>query len=125
MILLTLDDLLRIARRTLGGEPMVRDLGLLDAAAARPRAAYGGAELYPGLEFKAAALVHSIARNHALVDGDKRLALAALIVFLGVNGVRLTMSDDEAYDVTIAVASGGLDDIEEIAHAVAQATTSL
>ena len=85
MIFLTLPDLLHIAERTLG-DYAVRDYGLLEAALARPRATAFGKDAYPGLDAKAAALLHSIARNHALIDGNKRLALAAVIAFYGLNG---------------------------------------
>src|SRR3954454_12745723 len=112
---LGLDDLLRIAERVLPAVD-VRDVGLLEAAAARPRASAFGAAAYPTLDEKAAALLHSIARNHALVDGNKRLALAATVAFYGVNGLRLTLSNDEAYDLVMAVAAGQLDDVEPIAE---------
>jgi len=115
MIYLDVDDLLHIGERALGGVPMVRDLGLLEAACARPKASYAGAELYPTLPAKAAALVHSIAKNHALVDGNKRLATTALIVFLGVNGFDLTFDNHELYEFALAVASGAIDDVEAIA----------
>ena len=114
MIFLDLEDLLHIARRTLGTEPDVRDHGLLEAALARPQATAFGADAYPTTEEKAAALLHSLARNHALVDGNKRLALAATIAFLGINGLRLTFSNDEAYDLVIAVATGELDEVSAI-----------
>ena len=65
---------------------------------------------------KAAALLHSLARNHALIDGNKRLALAATLAFLGVNGQRLLLTNDEAYDLVIAVATGELDDVAKIAE---------
>jgi len=74
------------------------------------------------LEEKAAALLHSLARNHGLVDGNKRLALAAMIAFYGVNGRRLTLTNDEAYDLVIAVASGTLDAVEQVAGRLAAAT---
>ena len=64
---------------------------------------------------KAAALLHSLARNHGLVDGNKRLALAGTIAFLGLNGLRLSLSNDEAYDLVMAVAAGELDDVGSIA----------
>ncbi len=115
MIYLDLDALLHVARRTLGGEPAVRDLGLLESALARPQASAFGADVYPSLIEKAAALLHSSARNHALVDGNKRLALAGTIAFLGINGVRLTLTNDEAYDLVIEVATGALNDVESIA----------
>ena len=81
MIFLDLEDLLHIARRTLGIEPVVRDHGLPESALARPQASAFGADAYPSIEEKAAALLHSLARNHALADGNKRLALAATIAF--------------------------------------------
>ena len=74
-----------------------------------------GEDSYPALEDKAAALSHSIARNHALLDGNKRLSLAALIAFLGMNGRKLTMTNDEAYDFIHALSTGELDDVVEIA----------
>lgn len=63
-------------------------------------------------------MLHSLARNHALVDGNKRLALAATLAFLGVNGVRLTLTNDEAYKVVMAVAAGQLDDIPELSERI-------
>jgi death-on-curing protein len=115
MIYLDLEDLLHIARRTLGVEPIVRDHGLLESALARPQASAFGQDAYETFEQKAAALLHSLARNHALVDGNKRLALAATIVFLGVNGRQLLFSNDEAYDFAIAVATGERDEVNAIA----------
>ena len=114
MIFLDLEDLLHIVRRTLGTEPVVRDHGLLESAFARPRATAFGTDAYPTIEEKAAALLHSLARSHALVDGNKRLALAATIAFLGVNDCRLTFSNDEAYDFVIAVATGELEEVSAI-----------
>jgi death-on-curing protein len=122
VITLDLGDLLHIAERTLGAPPEIRDLGLLESAAARPLASAFGQDAYPDLEAKAAALVHSIARNHALVDGNKRLVLAALAAFLGVNGRRLRWTNDEAYDHMIAIASGELDDVADIADLIAAST---
>ena len=81
-----------------------------------------GADAYPGLDAKAAALLHSLARNHALVDGNKRLALAGVIAFYGVNGLRLTLTNDGAYELIMAVADGALDEVGEIAGRLANAT---
>ena len=111
---LTLDELLHTAERTLG-EVLVRDMGLLESALARPRASAFGEDVYPTLELRAAALTHSIARNHALIDGNKRLALAGLIALLAINDRRLALTNDEAYALIYAVASGELDDVAEIA----------
>ena len=120
MIFLTLADLVLIGRRATGAEIVIRDPGLLESALARPRASAFGADAYPTLETKAAALAHSLARNHALVDGNKRLTLAATIAFLGVNGRRLTFSNDEAYDFIVGLASGLLDDVTAIASVLAE-----
>lgn len=114
MIYLDLDDLLHVAERTLG-EVQLRDVGLLESALARPQASVFGEDAYPSVHAKAAALLHSIARNHALVDGNKRLALAALIAFYGLNGLRLTLTNDEAYHLVMAVATGALDEVDAIA----------
>jgi death-on-curing protein len=114
VIHLDLEDLLHVATRTLG-DFEVRDMGLLESAAARPRATAFGEDAYPSLHDKAAALLHSIARNHPLIDGNKRLSLAATIAFYGLNGMRLTLSNDEAYELVMAIASGELDDVEPIA----------
>lgn len=116
MIYLTAAELLHVARRATGGEVDVRDHGLLQSAAARPHTTVGGQDAYPDLATKAAALLHSLARNHPLLDGNKRLALAATIAFVGVNGQRLTLTNDEAYDLTMAVAEGALNDVEHIAE---------
>jgi len=121
VIYLTLPELLHVAQRVLGAEPTVRDIGLLEAALARPQATAFGADAYANLDAKTAALLHSLARNHALVDGNKRLALAGVIAFYGVNGLRLTLTNDEAYELVIAVADGTLDDAEEIAGRLARA----
>lgn len=122
MIYLTLPELLHIAERTLGGQVLVRDQGLLQSALARPQASAFGDEAYANLEEKAAALLHSLARNHALVDGNKRLALAATIAFLGANGRRLTLSNDQAYEFVMNVASGEWDEIAGIAERIANGT---
>ena len=103
----SLEDLLDLVK-VLGAGP-VRDLGLLDSACHRPQAAFFGQEAYPSLAAKAAALLHSLARNHALVDGNKRLALLATAVFLRINGHTLDMTDDEAFELTVSVAAGELD----------------
>ena len=122
MIYLSYVELLYVAERAIGEPVVLRDAGLLESAAARPQTSVLGADAYPSLAEKAAALVHSIARNHALVDGNKRLALAGLIAFLGVNGHRLTLSNDEAYDLITDIATGTLDDIPTIASRLRKAT---
>jgi death on curing protein len=122
VIYLTLPELLHVADRVLGRGYTVRDYGLLESALARPRATAFGKGAYPDLDTKAAALLHSIARNHALIDGNKRLALAASIAFYGLNGRRLTLTNDAAYDLVISVASGQLDAVDAIAAVLRTAT---
>jgi death-on-curing protein len=112
---LNLEDLLQIAERSLGAPPVVRDVGLLESALARPQASAFGEDAYATLQEKAAALLHSLARNHALIDGNKRLALAATLAFFRYNGTRLVLTEDEAYDLVMAVATGELDDVADIA----------
>lgn len=94
---LTADDLLAIADE-LRLAP-VRDFGLLDSAAHRPQASYQGQDAYPDLYVKAAALLESILRNRALIDGNKRLAWAATMVFARLNGVHIRAPHAEAYDL--------------------------
>jgi len=113
---LTLEELLVVADRALAGDVVIRDVGLLEAALSRPRASAFGSDAYPLLIEKAAALLHSLAKNHALVDGNKRLALAGTIAFLGLNGLRLTYTNDEVYDLIIAVADGTIDEISVLAQ---------
>ena len=114
MIYLELEDLLHVAERVLG-EVAVRDAGLLESVLARPQATAFGADAYPDLHVKAAALLHSLATNRGLVDGNKRLGLAGVIAFLGLNGQRLLVSNDQAYELVMAVAAGQLDDLNVIA----------
>jgi len=121
VIYLQLDDLLKIAERTIG-TAVVRDSGLLESALVRPQVSYFGVDPYPTLEEKAAALLHSLVGNHALIDGNKRLGLAAMIAFLGMNGRRLTMTNDEAYDFVMAVATRELDEATAIADILRPAT---
>jgi death-on-curing protein len=120
---LSVEQALRIARAAVGGPVHVRDIGLLEAAIHRPRASVLGQDAYPDLLTKAAALLHSLARNHPLVDGNKRLAWLATYVFCAKNGVELGPDDDVAYDLVIAVADGSLDDVESIAAALGSFVT--
>ena len=122
MIYLTVPELLHVAERALGFEPKIRDIGLLEAAAARPAASAFGRDAYPNINAKAAALLHSLARNHSLIDGNKRLALAGTIAFYGVNGYRLTLTNDDAYELVMAIADGRMDDVAAITPQLGQAT---
>jgi death on curing protein len=114
--LLDVEDLLRLTR-VLGAGP-VRDVGLLDAAAGRPRARAFGQDAYPTIELKAAALLHSVVSSHPLVDGNKRLGWLACVVTLDLNGRRPDLEDDEAFDLVMAVAEGHLAGVGDIAAAL-------
>ncbi len=109
---LDLEDILHLVR-LLGIGP-VRDVGLLDSDVARPRSSAFGEDAYPSISLKAAALLHSITNNHALVDGNKRLAWLATTVFLDLNGLAPGLSDDDAFALVWEVASTSLD-VEAIA----------
>ena len=104
---LTTENLLALVA-DLGIGP-VRDIGLLDSAAHRPRVTVFGDEAYPTIHLKAAVLLESLVRNHPLVDGNKRLGWLSLVVFYGLNGHVVDAPDDPAFDLVIAVATGELD----------------
>ena len=109
---LDLEDLLWLTR-ALGAGP-VSDVGLLDSARARPMTAVFGEDAYPTLALKAAALLHSLATHHALVDGNKRLALHATAVFLDINDHVIDLDDEAAYRLVMDVAAGHVE-LSEIA----------
>jgi death-on-curing protein len=107
---LDVDDLVVLAASLLGDPPPLRDVGLLAAAAARPQASAFGADAYPDLWTKAAALLHSIVTGHPLVDGNKRLGWVACAVFLDLNGVDPThATNDEVFDLVMRVASTAIE----------------
>lgn len=113
---LDLEDLLDIAREAVGNNVVVGDYGLLASALARPRASVFGQDAYPDLHLKAAALLHSLARNHALVDGNKRLAWTACRTFLAINAHWISAPEDERFDFVIGVATGAMTGLDEIAE---------
>lgn len=104
---LDLEDLLGLVRALRTGP--VRDVGLLDSASGRPRSTAFGEDAYPSLALKAAALLHSLARNHSLVDGNKRLAWLATVVFLDLNSYEVGVSDDDAFELVMAAAEGSIE----------------
>ncbi|MBO8196286.1 type II toxin-antitoxin system death-on-curing family toxin [Streptomyces oryzae] len=114
------EDVLSIAEITLGSRPGIREWGLLASAVQRPRSSAFGEDAYPGLYEKAAALLHSIAGNHSLVDGNKRTGWAAAMVFLDLNGLRLMepLDEDKAEAFVLDVAQSRLE-IHEIADVLA------
>ena len=89
-----------------GGDSNIRELGLLESALSAPFATFGGEELYPTIEEKAARLCHSLITNHAFVDGNKRIGMFLMLVFLKVNGKPLKISTEEVARLGFAIASG-------------------
>lgn len=104
---LTVELVLLVSGDVIGSPPVVRDYGLLEAAVARPQATVFGEDAYPTLWAKAGALLHSLAANHALVDGNKRTAVHATLTFLELNGINTGEPDeDEIIAVALDVAEG-------------------
>ena len=106
---LTADHVLAIHRRMIeefGGDPSLRDRGLLESAVSLPASQFGGRHLHAGIPEMAAAYLFHICRNHAFVDGNKRAALAAAEMFILLNDMRLTAANDELEALTVGVASG-------------------
>ena len=96
-----------MVERMFGTTRMVRDAGLLDASAYRPQATMFGDDLYPTIHLKSAALMESLVCNHTLIDGNKRLAFAAMVVFYELNGWRLLLPhQDAAVDLVLGVTKG-------------------
>ncbi|WP_405798940.1 type II toxin-antitoxin system death-on-curing family toxin [Streptomyces sp. NBC_01506] len=115
---LTVEESLDLAELGCDGQRIaVRDLGLLNSATHRPESRMFGVEAYPDLFEKAAALLQSLAVNHPLVDGNKRMAWMSTAVFLDVNGTEMIDIDqDAAYELVIGVASGTIREAGEIAR---------
>ncbi len=112
---LNLDDLIELTILLLGEPAPIRDIGLLGSAAARPQTIAFGEDAYPDLWTKSAALLQSILKDHALIDGNKRLGWLATAVFLELNGQSPSqLTNDVVYDLVYAVASGEFS-IDEIA----------
>ena len=117
MIYLELEDILALSERA---GFTVTDYGLVESALVRPRASVFGEDAYPGIHEKAAALMQSVATNHALADGNKRSAWAATRLFYGLNDHRVSASEDERFDLIIAVATRQLDTVAAIADRLAR-----
>ena len=89
-----------------GGDPNLRDIGLLDSALESAFQTFGGEELYPTKEEKAARIGFSLISNHAFVDGNKRIGMYVLLTFLETNGIRMNPQSEDVARVGFAVASG-------------------
>lgn len=105
---LELADILKLGQEIIP-DFRIRDLGLLESAVARPRTSVFGEDAYPTFADKVAALMHSIARNHALIDGNKRLAWSAARLFCLMNDLDIKMKQERAYELVVALASGQIE----------------
>lgn len=109
MIYLTVDEILEINRALVGDQSTLRDYGLLDAAVMRPQQSVFGEDAYPDIHLKSGALMHSLARNHAFIDGNKRTALLATVVFYARNGWLLDLEQGVAVSLAVDAAEGHID----------------
>ena len=115
MIILSKEQILKIHTRlieTTGGSDGIRDEGMLDLALNNPFQSFGGKELYPSVQAKAARLCFGLVKNHAMLDGNKRLGTHVMLVFLALNGYELSYSQKELSDVILALASGDIGEKE-------------
>ncbi|MCI8895902.1 MAG: type II toxin-antitoxin system death-on-curing family toxin [Lachnospiraceae bacterium] len=109
MIKLTKKQILMLHRQLIeetGGKDGIRDENLLESALEAPFQSFGGEELFPGTQAKAARLCYGLVKNHAVVDGNKRIGAHAMLVFLALNGYELAYSQKELSDIILDVASG-------------------
>ena len=115
MITLSKEQVLKLHTsliKTSGGSDGIRDEGMLDLALNNPFQSFGGKELYPSIQAKAARLCFGLVRNHAMLDGNKRLGTHVMLVFLALNGYELSYSQKELSDVILALASGNIGEKE-------------
>lgn len=92
-----------------GGSDGVRDYNLLDSALENPFQSFGGDELYPTIQAKAARLGYGLIKNHCMIDGNKRIGTHAMLVFLALNGIELKYMQKELYETILDVAAGNID----------------
>lgn len=115
MIILSKEQVLKLHTsliKTTGGSDGIRDEGMLDLALNNPFQSFGGKELYPSIQAKAARLCFGLVRNHAMLDGNKRLGTHVMLVFLALNGYELSYSQKELSDVILDLASGNIGEKE-------------
>ena len=107
MIKLTKEQILLLHTQliqTTGGSDGIRDVGLLESALESPFQSYGGEELYPSIQAKAARLCYGLVKNHAMIDGNKRIGCHAMLVFLALNGYEMVYTQKELSDLILDVA---------------------
>ncbi|CBR26906.1 hypothetical protein [Streptococcus phage phi-SsUD.1] len=112
MKVLTVEQVIELHTRLIqatGGLDGVRDVGLIESSLSSAFITYFGVEKYPSIEEKAARLCYSLVNNHAFLDGNKRIGVFVMIIFLELNGIVLNQTDDEVVKLGIGVASSELD----------------
>ena len=115
MIVLSTEQILKIHENLIdvtGGSVGIRDEGMLDLALNNPFQSFGGKELYPSIQAKAARLCFGLVKNHAMLDGNKRLGAHVMLVFLELNGYELLYGQKELSDVILALAAGDIGEKE-------------
>ena len=127
MIILTVNEVIEIHNKLIvatGGSPNLRDMGLLESAVFGCTQTFGSEDLYPTVIEKAARMAYSICSNHPFVDGNKRVAVTALLVILRMNGISVQFTQQELIKLGLGVADGSIDYEEIVAwvnkHIVAQ-----
>lgn len=118
MITLTKEQVLMLHERLIdatGGSKGIRNEGMLESALSNPFQSFDGEELYPSIQAKAAQLCYGLVKNHAMVDGNKRLGTHIMLVFLSLNGYELAYSQQELSDTILALASGkiGMEELRQ------------
>ena len=109
MIILSKEQVLMMHRQLItatGGSDGIRDEGMLDSALLNPFQSFGGEELYPSIQAKAAQLCFGLVKNHAMLDGNKRLGAHVMLVFLMLNGYELAYKQKELVDIILKLAAG-------------------
>lgn len=109
MIRLTASQVIKLHEQLIqqtGGGHGIRDMGLLESAVEAPFQAFGEHELYPSIQAKAARLGYGLIKNHAMIDGNKRIGAHAMLVMLALNGVSLRYTQKDLYTVILDVAAG-------------------
>lgn len=122
MIILSQEQVLMLHERlieTTGGSKGIRDKGMLDSALSNPFQSFGGEELYPSIQAKAAQLCFGLVKNHAMIDGNKRIGAHVMLVFLELNGYQLSYSQEELSTMVLKVASGEAD-VDELLQWIIQ-----
>ena len=115
MIILSKEQVLKLHAsliKATGGSDGIRDEGMLDLALNNPFQSFDGKELYPSIQAKAARLCFGLVKNHAMLDGNKRLGTHVMLVFLALNGYELSYSQKELCDVILALSSGDIGEKE-------------